>query len=109
MSGLVELCLLFPTRKVNRLQETYRAERIHIAGELRRIKRNTHMTLRRKIVDLVRLNLVDQLDEIGAVAEITIVEKQLHPIDVRILVEMVDSLGVEGRSAANNAVNLISL
>ena len=48
-------------------------------------------------------------DEVGAVREVPVVEKQLHAVDVRVLVEVVDALGVERRCAADYAVDLVAL
>ena len=59
------------------------------------------MALRRKIVDFVGLDFVDELYEVRAVSEVAVVKEEPNAVDVRILVEMVDSLRVERRRAAD--------
>ncbi len=67
------------------------------------------MTLRRQMIDLVRLNVVYQSQEIGRVGSIAVVQKETHSIKVRIFVEVIDAPGIKRRSATDNSVNLISL
>ncbi len=57
------------------------------------------MALRRQMIDFIRLNSIEELDEIGRIGDIPVVQKQPHSVDVRILVEMIDPsvLKVEAR------------
>ena len=61
------------------------------------------------MVNLVRFELVDQFDEVDGVGQVAIVKEKLHAMNVRILIQMVDSIGVEGARAPDDAVDLVAL
>ena len=67
------------------------------------------MALSRQVVDLVGLNLLDDPNEVGGIREIPIVQFEAQVPFVRILIKMVDSIGVERRGAAFDAVHRVSL
>ena len=67
------------------------------------------MTLRRQIVHFVRVDVMDKAHEIRTVAEIAIMEEELHAIDMRILIEVIDAPRVERARTADNAVDFIAL
>src|SRR3546814_6985740 len=67
------------------------------------------MALRSKIIDLVRLCFLDQPDQVGRVSQIAVMQVEPCVTYVRVLVQMVDTLGVEGRGSTLDAVNLIPL
>ena len=66
------------------------------------------MAHRAEVVDLVGLGLLDDPHEVARVGEIAVV--QFHPrvLDMRILIDMVDPLGVEQAAAALDAVHDIA-
>ncbi len=66
------------------------------------------MGLRAEIVDLVRLDLLHDVDERRRVGEIAVVEDELWMGIVRILVDVVDAIGIEERGAALDAVDLVA-
>jgi len=49
----------------------------------------------RKVVDLVGLHLLDDAGEVHRVGEVAVVEHKVAVLHVRILVDMVDTFGVE--------------
>jgi len=49
------------------------------------------------MIDLFRLDTVEEFDKVGGVGNIAEVEKQLHAIYMWILIEMVDPVGVKCR------------
>ena len=67
------------------------------------------MALRGEIVDLVRLGLLDDADQVGRIGHVAIMEDEALVRLVRILVEMLDPAGVERRRAALDAVDDIAL
>jgi hypothetical protein len=67
------------------------------------------VTLRRQVVNLVWLNLVDQGYQAGAIGEVSVVKVKTVFWVVRITVKVIDSLGVKGAGTANNAVNRVAL
>jgi hypothetical protein len=72
------------------------------------------MALSAEVVDLIRLHLLDDPDQVGAVGEIAVVEGEpgrlslLTPL-VRVLVEVIDPAGVEAARAPLDAVHLVAL
>ena len=58
------------------------------------------MALRRQVVDLVGLHLLDDADQIGGVGQVAVVQMQAHVALVRVLVEVIDAVGVEARRGA---------
>jgi hypothetical protein len=58
------------------------------------------MALRSQVVNLVRLHLLDDSNEIRRIREISIVQLETHVSLVRVLIKVIDAIGVErGRSA----------
>jgi hypothetical protein len=60
------------------------------------------------MVELFRLNLIDQFGKTTGIGEIAVMEKKTGSHDVRILIKMVNPMGVEAGGAADNPVNFIS-
>ena len=67
------------------------------------------MALRRKMIHLVRLRLVHQARQAAPVRHVAIVQEELHPRRVRVLIQMVDTLRIETRRTADQAMHLIPL
>ena len=62
----------------------------------------------REVVNLVRLDLLHDADEVGGIREVPVVQLEPDVLFVRILIEVVDSIGVEQRGAALDAVDLVA-
>jgi hypothetical protein len=54
------------------------------------------MALRREIIDLGRPDLLHQPDQIGRVGHVAVMHQERHIAGVRVFIEMIDALGVEG-------------
>ena len=67
------------------------------------------MTLRGEVVDLVRLDLPDEACQLRAIRQIAVVKEELHPFFMRIAVEVVDPMRVEGGGPSDDAVDLVSV
>jgi hypothetical protein len=67
------------------------------------------MGLGGEVVDLVRVDSLDQCDQARTIGQIAVVQEQPGRLVVWILVEVVDPGGVEGRSSPDEPVNLIAL
>jgi hypothetical protein len=63
--GLVEADLFLQPQQANTLEQTHGAQCIHIRRILRGFKRNLDAALGGKVVDLIRLDLLDHRDEVG--------------------------------------------
>ena len=53
------------------------------------------MALRREIVDFVRLYLLDDMDEAARIGHVPMMKNEMAIRDVRILVQVIDAVGVE--------------
>ena len=59
------------------------------------------------MVNFARRNLIEELNQIGSIRDNRhSAKKNLNAAYVRILIEVVNLLGIEGRGAADNAVQL---
>ena len=67
------------------------------------------MGLRAEIINLIRLQCIEQLHHLHRVGQIAIVQMQFHAIDVWITIEVVDATSVESRSATDDAMHLVTL
>jgi len=93
----------------NGFQEACGAEAGDVAGVFRHIEADADVALRSKVIDLVGLEVVEEAREAGRVAEVAVVEEELHAVDVGVHVKMIDPLGVEGAGTADDAVNFVAL
>jgi hypothetical protein len=106
--GLIEAGLLADAGLAQGLQEADGAEGHDVAGVLGDVEGDAHVALRAEVVDLVRGDLVHHLGEAAGVGEVAVMEQEAGADDVRVLVEVVDALGVEARRAADHAVDLVA-
>ena len=67
------------------------------------------MALRRQIVDLVRLNCLDDADQVGGVRHVAVMDLKMRAGNMRVLINVIDAGGVERRGAALDAMDDISL
>jgi len=61
-----------------------------------------------EVIDLVRLHLAQDAGEIGGVGEVAVVQAESGVIAMWIDIEVIHPLGVEGRGAALDAVDLVA-
>jgi len=55
------------------------------------------------------LHLLDDADQVGGISQVAIMQPQTDIALMRILIEVVNTLGIEGGGAAFNAVNFVAL
>ena len=60
-------------------------------GVFRNVEADAHVALRAEMIDLVRLQFVNQLHQIHRIAQVAVVQEQPDAVDVRIGVEMIDA------------------
>jgi hypothetical protein len=75
-------CLRGP--EADGLQHPKRAQSIRIGGVFRRLEGDLHVRLRRQIVNLVRLGLLHDADDIGRVGHVAVAEMEGNALLVRI-------------------------
>ena len=93
--GLIETRALGQSENADRLEYAQRPERIGIRRVFRGLKRHSDMTLCGEVVDLIRLHLLDDADQIGCIGQITVMQVQAHTARMRVLVQMIDAVGIE--------------
>ncbi len=62
-----------------------------------------------EVINFVRLQFVKQLHQIHRVGQITVMQEQTDPVDVRVGVEMIDARSVKRARAADDAVDFVAL
>ncbi len=108
-AGLVEAGFLVEAEDADGFQDAQGTEGVGVGGVFGFFEADGDVALRGEVVDFVGLNLLDDADEAGAVGEVAVVQDELAPGFVRVLIEVVDSVGVEQRGAAFDAVHFVAL
>jgi hypothetical protein len=72
-------------------EDTRGADAGDIAGVFGNVETHTHMALRAEMVNLVRLEVVDELHEIPAISEVAVVEKKPNSINVWVRIYMINA------------------
>lgn len=67
------------------------------------------MALGGEVVDFVRLGFLHDADEVGCVRHVAVMQDEAWVFLVRILIDVFDAAGVEGRRTALDAVDDIAL
>ena len=67
------------------------------------------MALRTEVVDLIGLEVPDEVDQRAGVRQIAVVHEEPHPGLMGISIDVVQTLGVEGRGSPDETVHLIAL
>jgi hypothetical protein len=94
-AGLVEAALLLEAEDADRFQHAQRADAISVGRVFGLFEADRDVTLRGEIVYLVRLHLLDDADQAGGIGEVAVMQDEAPPRFVRVLIEMVDTIGVE--------------
>ena len=87
--SLIEAGAFSHVEYANGFEEAQRSQSIRIGRVFGGLKAHLNMALRPEIVDLRRLDCLQQTEEIGGVGEITVMKK------MRVAVEVIDAAGVE--------------
>jgi len=102
---LVEAGLLFQTEDADRFQHAQRAHAVHVGCVFGGLEGHGHMALGAQVVDFVGLHFLNDASQVAGVAEVAVVQLEARIVDVRVLVDVVHALGVEGAGAALDAVH----
>ena len=90
--GLVEAGPFLQAQDADGLEQAQGAERVGVGGVLGGLEAHLHVRLRREVVDLVGLGLLDDADQVGGVGHVAVVHEEAHAGNVGVVVEMVDAL-----------------
>jgi len=94
--GLIEARVLLHAENPDRLQQAQHADRVGIGRIFRAFKADGDVALGGEIVDLGGADLLHQTNQIGRIRHVAVMHQKGHVAPVRILVEVIDALGVEG-------------
>jgi len=103
--GLIEAGFLLQSEDAYGFEHAQRAHAVHIGGVFGRLEGHGHMALGAQVVDLVGLHFLNDAGQVAGVAEVAVVQLEAGIVDVRILVDVVHTLGVKGAGAALDAVH----
>jgi len=107
--SLIESNLVGQTSSSNSIKQTKCPKTIDVTSVLSHLERDFDMRLSSKIVDLMRLNLGDDTDQVGGICKISIVQEELGRVHMAINVDMLNTSSIKGRRSSNDAVDLIPL
>jgi hypothetical protein len=94
--SLVEAGLARQPKDSDGLKQPERTHAVRIPSVFRRLEAHLHMALGTQIVDLVRLCLLQYADQVRRVRQIAVVQEEAGIRHVRVGVEVVHPLRVEG-------------
>ena len=106
--SLVEAGFLSQAENADGFQNAQCAQCVGVGGVFRLFERDRHMALRRQVVDFIRLHLLDDVHQAGGIGHVAVVQNERAALFMRILVQVVDAVGIEQRSAALDAVHLVA-
>jgi len=64
---------------------------------------------RTQVVNLVGLHLLHDADQVGAIGQVAVVQSEALVVDMRVLVQVVDTVGVERLTTTFYAVHMVAL
>jgi hypothetical protein len=86
-------------------QQPQRPERVGIRSVLWRLEADLDMTLGGQVINFGGLGVLDDTDEIRCIGHIAVMQHEPNILFVRIVIKMINTLRIEGRGAALDAVD----
>ncbi len=78
---------------------------VDVGGVFGAFKADSQVGLRAEVVDFVGLRFLNDAGQVAAVAQVAVVQLEACVVYMRVLVDVVYTLGVEGAGAAFDAVD----
>ena len=103
--GLVEAGLFAEPQNSNCLKKPERSKSVNVCRVLGAIEAYGHVRLRAQVVDLIGLSFLHDADEVAGVAKVSEVQLKARVLDMRVFVDVVNSLGVKKAGASLDAVD----
>ncbi len=103
--GLVKPGLFLQPQNADGFEHTQHAQGVRIGRVFRFFKAHRNMGLRSEVINFIRLGLLDDADEAGAICHVAMVQKKTHAFFMAILIQVVDAVGIEQRGAPLQAMH----
>ena len=107
--GLIKAGLALQAENADAFEQAQRAKGVGVGGVFGGLERDLDVALRGEVVDFVGLGMLENADQVGGVGEVAVVQGEAPVGGVRVLVEVINALGVELRGAALDAVDGVAL
>ena len=93
----------------DRLQYADRAQSSNVRSVFGHVEAHAHVRLRRQVIDLLRLDAVDQFQHISRGGNIPIMQMQVRPVlHMRIFIDMIDAVRVECAGTPDGAMHFVA-
>jgi hypothetical protein len=93
--SLVEPGFFLKTEKTDGFQNAQGAQGVRVGSVFSRVKRYLNMGLGCQVVYFIRLNLLDNSDQVGGIGQITVMHDEPAVLLMRILIQMIYSVCVK--------------
>src|SRR5262249_32364356 len=104
--GLIEFGL--DAAAMDRLEETRGPQARHVAGIFWHVKTHLDMALGPQVIDLLRLNLVDEGGHLLGIRQVAGMQKESGAGVMWVFIDMVDTAGVKRTGTPDQAVDFIA-
>ena len=92
----------------DRFQNADRADGGDVRSVFRNFETDAHVALRGQMINFVRLQLVQEFNEVDRITKVAHVQKKPHAVDVGVGVKMIDAGSVEGARPPHDAMNFVA-
>ena len=92
----------------DRLEQSGRAQARDVGRVLRHVEADSDVALSAQVINLIRVEVVNQVDQLIAHREIAIVQVETHIGLVGILIDMVNPPSVECTGPADDSVDVVA-
>ena len=106
---LVEARVVLQPQDTYGLQEAQSPQRVGVGRVLRGLERDLDVALRGEVVDLVGPDLLDDADQVAGIRQVSIMQEKVRVLLVQVLIEPIDTGGVEERAAPLDAMDGVPL
>jgi hypothetical protein len=103
--GLVESGFLLEAEDADGFEEAEGTDGVDVGGVFRAFEADGDVAHGSEVIDFVWLGFLDDADEVAGVAEVAVMEVEAWIIAVGVLVEVIDSGGIEEAGASFDAVD----
>lgn len=107
-TGLIEAGFIFQAKYTNSFKDTQSADAVGVSRIFGRFETHRHVTHGGEVIDFIGLYLLDDADQVGGIGKIAVMQDEVFVLDVRILIKVVDAVGVEERGATFDAMHFVA-